>query len=111
MPVYCFETNDGQVVERFFPIGKAPREVDIDGKPARRSFRAESKSLPATSGWPLECVASGVNAKQRNDLIDYFKKKGVPTDVTKDGNPVYRDKRHRDKALKARGYFDKNAYA
>lgn len=111
MPTYCFETPDGQVVEKIFSIGKAPRQIELDGQIARRSFRAETKTIPTTSGWPLECVASGVHAKQRNELSDYLKRKGVPTDVTKDGNPVYRDARHRARALKARGFYDKNAYA
>lgn len=111
MPTYCFETPDGQVVERVFPIGKAPRTVNVDGHIARRSFRYESKSLPTTSGWPLECVASGVHASQRTELSTLLRRKGVPTDVSKDGNPIYRNARHRSNALKARGFYDKNAYA
>jgi len=111
MPVYCFQDKEGFIHERFFKMADVPKSIDLGARGiAKRCWGAEDKSVPSEKGWPIECVASGGNAKQRNELVDYFKKKGVPTDVTKDGNPVYRDKRHRDKALKARGYFDKNAY-
>jgi hypothetical protein len=110
MPIYCFETKSGKVVERFFPIGGAPRTIQVGRHVARRSFRSERKSIPAAAGWPFECLASGVNANQAGELRDLLCKKGVPTEVTADGNPVYRDAAHRRKALKARGMFDRTAY-
>lgn len=61
-------------------------------------------------GWPMECVASGVHASQAGELREHFKRHGVPTDVTHDGNPIYRDANHRKRALKCRGFVDKAAY-
>jgi len=111
MPVYCYVTKKGHVFDRFFPVGQAPKTIMVDRKtPARRCFEAESVGVPAKSGWPLTCVASGVNADQAGELRDFLAKKGVPTEVTSDGDPVYRDARHRKKALKARGFVDRQSF-
>lgn len=127
-PVYCYETDDGVVIERFFPVGRAPRQIVVEMTPpvkpddpptkrhlprlayARRSYAAERASVPASSGWPMTCFASGVGAAQAGQLRDFLAKSGVPTEVTKDGDPVYRDPKHRKKALKARGMFDRASY-
>ena len=58
----------------------------------------------------MECVASGVHASQAGELRKFFRDHGCPTEVTADGNPVYRNKAHRDKALKLRGFKDKSGY-
>ena len=108
--IYCYETKRGKVIERSFPIGKAPKSVLVDGKVAKRSFGAESAAVPPTKGWPIECVASGVNAKDAQKLRDHFDKAGVPTEVTRNGDPVYRDINHRRKALRCRGLIDRMAY-
>jgi len=107
---YCYETRSGIVIEKCFPMGKAPKEIKVKGRIARRSFAAESASVPATAGWPMECIASGVHADQAGDLRKCFDKAGVPTQVSPDGNPIYRDMKHRRKALKARGILDRSAY-
>lgn len=111
MPVYCYVTKKGMVIDRVFPIGQAPKTIMIDrNTPAKRCFEAENKSVPSTTGWPITCVASGVNAGQAGELRDFLSKKGIPTDVTSDGDPIYRDAKHRKKALKARGFVDKQGY-
>jgi hypothetical protein len=110
MPVYCYETDRGKVVERFFQVGQAPRTIQVGRHVAKRSFAAERKGFPPSSCWPMTCVASGVNASDRKTLHDFLASKGVPTEVTRDGDPVYRDANHRRKALKARGLFDRKAY-
>jgi len=58
----------------------------------------------------MECIASGVNANQAGELRDFFAKSGVPTEVTSDGNPIYRNASHRRRALKARGFVDRSSY-
>jgi len=109
MPTYCYESC-GHIIERVFPVGRAPRAIRIGRRMARRSFQAERKGFPASKGWPLTCFASGVNANQAEELHGFLAMKGVPTEVTKDGDPVYRDARHRRRALKARGLFDRSSY-
>ena len=95
MPVYCYETSSGGVVDRVFPIGKAPKYVLVGGRKATRSFSSESCGVPAKKGWPMTCCASGVNAEDAAKLRKHLSDRGVPTDVTSDGDPVYRDPIHR----------------
>jgi hypothetical protein len=110
MGIYCYRNGDS-VIERYFPThGNKPKTIRHNGRNYHRSFADEGKSIPQTMGWPLECVASGVHPSQANELREFYKKAGVPTDVTSDGNPVYRDATHRKKALKARGFSDRSAY-
>lgn len=111
MPVYCYVTKKGEVHDLVFPIGQAPVTVMV-GKnmPARRSFAHENKSVPASSGWPMECYASGVHPSQAGELRKLFVDKGVPTEVTKNGDPIYLNAKHRKKALRARGFVDKASY-
>jgi len=135
MPIYCYKIVEGQdvkasvptailkTVEMVFPIGKAPEIIKVlpEGssdigifKPFKfqrdRAAEMESISVPATAGWPFACFASGVNASQAGELRTLLANKGVPTEVTSDGDPVYRDPAHRRKALKVRGYVDKSSY-
>ena len=113
MPTYCYRTADGEVVERVFQVGRAPKAIVLAGpsrKIARRYFGGEGVGIPAAKGWPIECVASGVHASQAQDLRDHLRARGVPTEVTSDGNPLYRDAAHRRKALKARGFIDRSSW-
>lgn len=111
MPVYCYQDQDGFIHEKVYPMGEAPKSISLGARgTARRCFGAETKSVPSQKGWPIECLASGVNAKDRKELEKTLRDAGVPTDVSKDGNPIYRDANHRKKALKARGFVDKSAY-
>lgn len=108
MPIYCYRTTDGEVSEKQFPLGGAPEKVRVGRKVARRDYQAENTKVPVTRGWPMEpCIGSGVNAAQAQELRDFFQKHNCPTEVV-DGDPVYRDKNHRDRALKLRGYHDRN---
>ena len=112
MPTYCYEDNRGKVHERVFSImAQIPPEITLaDGHKARRCYHAEHKGVPAKSGWPFECFASGVHPSQAGELRAHLASKGVPTEVTSDGNPVYRNPTHRRRALKARGMFDRASY-
>jgi hypothetical protein len=112
MPMYCYRIGN-EVVDVFFPMGSAPKTIRVRGGVARRDYSAESKAVVGVDsgrGWPLECVASGVNASQAGELRDFFSRSGVPTEVTSDGNPVYKNASHRKKALKLRGFVDRSAY-
>ena len=112
MPTYCYEDKHGNIEEREFRMGKAPREIKRGCVTLRRAFYAEFKSVPAsTSCWPMTCYASGVEPEKAGELRKYLRDRGVPTDVTPDGDPIYRSNSHRKKALKVRGLVDKSAYA
>jgi hypothetical protein len=111
MPTYCYSTESGEVIEEFFRFGEAPKTIELfDGGIAVRDFGAEHNSRPAGSGWPLECISSGVNAEQAGELRNFYSANGCPTEVTRDGNPIYRDANHRKRALKLRGFVDRSSY-
>jgi hypothetical protein len=107
MPVYCYSNKAGKVIEKVFPVGKAPEMLKGGFE---RDFGAEGASVPSTAGWPMECLGSGVNAEQGRELGEFLSKAGVPTDISKDGNPIYRSASHRREALKARNFVDKGSY-
>ncbi len=125
MPTYCFSSEDGEVIEEFFEMGKAPTSIcrvvptcrpgvrrarKEHQKLYKRDFAAEQTGRPARAGWPLTCFASGVNASQAGELRDHFKEVGVPTEVTADGDCVYTSHLHRKRALACRGIHDSNSF-
>ncbi len=115
MPTYCYITKDEEVVDRIFSMGDAPCEVVLDdGRVAERSFQAEHGGYrrPINDDcWPMKpCYASGVNASQASELREYLAKRGCPTEVSPDGDPVYTSASHRRRALKLRGIHDKASY-
>lgn len=109
MPTYCYRRGN-KVVSRVFSVAERPQYIMVDGKEYTRSFADERPGVPASKGWPLECVASGVHPSQADSLRDFYKKNGCPTEVSEDGNPIYRNAAHRRKALKLRGFKDKASY-
>jgi len=112
MPQYCYESKSGKLVERTFSIkDDIPKEIIVGKITYKRCFQAESASTMGSAGWPMTCVASGVHPDQAQALRDEFKRVGVPTEVTKGGDPIYRDARHRKKALTARGLHDKSSFS
>ena len=114
MPTYCYRSRDRRrtLVERVFPSSQVPDSFKENGRIFDRSRSDEwgGISVPASHGWPMECVASGVAPEQAQELRDYFRRCGVPTEVTADGNPIYRNAAHRKKALKCRGFHDRASY-
>lgn len=93
-------------------MGEAPESIVLeDGTKATRDFSAEWQPRRAGGGWPMEpCFASGVNACQAQELRDFLGKRGCETEVTPDGDPIYRDANHRKRALKLRGIRDNSSY-
>jgi hypothetical protein len=111
MPRYCYTSENGNTHEWVCPIGKAPSAIMTPDGLAKRDLRAEHIGVPSKAGWPITCVASGVNAADSDKLRKHLADKGVPTEVTPGGDPVYRDPAHRRRALKARGFIDKASYS
>ncbi len=127
MPLYCFTSEEGETIEEFFPMGKVPEYLEIGCRGECKVFldspekfvrytrdrQAEWREGPASGSkgeWPIECYAVGVHASQAQELRDYFKSHGCPTEVTKDGDPVFRDHQHMKRALKCRGQHHNNSY-
>lgn len=111
MPSYCYSTDDDTTVERVFQMGRAPREVVLpNGRVATRDYRAEHSPRRAGGGWPFACYASGVNAAQAGELRKFYAEKNFDCQVTNDGDPVYRNPKHRKEALELRGFFDRDSF-
>lgn len=111
MPTYCYRSGR-HVIERVYSVRERPETVEFKGRVYRRDRAAEMSGIgfPASRGWPFECAASGVAPSQADELRRFYVERGVPTEVTEDGNPVYRSPAHRRKALKARGMHDNDSY-
>jgi hypothetical protein len=110
MPTYCYSDENGNYEERFFRMGYAPKTIDVNGCILNRDFSNEHAPRRAGGGWPLECVASGVGASQAGELREFFAHKGCPTEVSSNGNPIYRNPSHRKQALKLRGLHDNDSF-
>lgn len=54
-------------------------------------------------------VALAVHPSQVQEAIDDARKKGVPTDFTPDGRPVFESRSHRKKYMTAYRFFDRDA--
>lgn len=109
MPMYAFRRGRN-VVTRSFRISERPSYIMVGGKRFDRSLADERPGVPSSSGWPIECVASGVCPDQAGELREFYRKHGCPTEVSSDGNPIYRNAAHRKKALKIRGFHDRASY-
>lgn len=114
MPTYCYRSRDKRrdLITRVFSVAERPKSFKEKGRIWDRSPEDEwdGVSVPSTAGWPMECVASGVHPSQAGELRKFFTDHGCPTEVTADGNPVYRSAAHRKKALKLRGFRDNSSY-
>ncbi len=110
--IYSYQAADGRLATHEQPLKHPtppPAEVRLeDGTVARRVFGGTPAANPA--GWPLTCFASGVNAADAGKLSEELRKCGVPTEVTRGGDPIYTSPEHRRRALKARGMFDRKSY-
>jgi hypothetical protein len=124
MPIYCYKSDNNEIVDRYFPMGEAPEKIALeDGTTARRDFQAEGvtgqmvgtdnpthRSKPQRP-WPMApCVASGVHASQAAELRKHLADRDCPTEVTNDGDPIYTSAAHRKKALKIRGFTDRASF-
>jgi hypothetical protein len=111
---YCYQTGDGEIVDRVFCMGKAPERITLDdGRVAERSFQAEHSGTRRAGGecWPMKpCFASGVNASQAGELRKFLSDRGCKTEVTGDGDPIYTSPAHQKRALKLRGMHNKASY-
>jgi len=118
MGTYCYRCPDGTLIEQMYPRGEAPDTVVVNGITAYRDRQVELGALSITvprrgiagRSWPMTCPASGVHPRQAGELRELLKKKGCPTEVTPDGDPIYTSPAHRRKALRLRGLHDKNSF-
>ncbi len=130
MPTYCYTAPESpKIFDREFPAGKAPDKIFVEENgyslQAFRDRQAEVAGMHLSvrgsenptqqrrrqNPWPMEpCVASGVHPSQAQELRDHLTSRGCPTEVSRDGEPIYTSAAHRKRALKCRGMYDRNSY-
>lgn len=113
MPRYEYFTDDGEVVEFFMSIAemldKQDENGDIvldDGRTAHRNYG--DSATKAGAGYPYLSDAMGVHPCQIPYMQKLAEEKGVPTEFTKDGRMVVRDRKHRKEFGERFGFFDKD---
>ena len=109
MPTYVY-SNEGHVIEEFFPMGEAPHHLVVGGKRYDRDYGAEHPKQYTGDLWPVYSEAAGVHPDQVQTAQREWAKAGVPTEFTSDGRAVFRNKDHRGKFLKKAGLVDKKGY-
>lgn len=106
MVTYCFETPRGNVIERLFRMGKAPKFVRLGGIKCFRSFQAEGCGALGTKR--VHCRPSldlGVHPRQIGELQRLLKSRGVRDTQfdARTGDCLVENRTHRNEILKARG--------
>lgn len=110
--IYCYQAEDGEVVDRQFPMGEQPKTVRLrDGRVAVRSFQAEGRSISTNPGnYPYESDSLGVHPSQVKEAYAASLKAGVKTEYNpRTGNPILRDKHHRRALALSLDMGDRNA--
>lgn len=62
---------------------------------------------PSLTGWPKISDVAGVHRSQVEEVAEYDRKNGVPTDYTPDGAVIFRDRGHRRDYMKLHGIHDR----
>lgn len=108
MPTYCYTSDDGVTVDRFFSMDDHPDLVVEDGITYTRDLHAEQCPRRAIAEWPICSDAAGVNPSQRMQAQAHSVRIGVPTEFNKAGQAVFRSPQHRRDYCKAIGLRDLN---
>lgn len=109
MPIYCFKReDDGKIVEASYSMGEQiPRFIVIgDGVKADRCFQAEAINGYNAGNWPMKSDSAGVAPSQIKEAYARSVKAGVPTEFTKDGRAVLKNREHRKRYLASIGMHD-----
>jgi len=109
MPTYCYiHPRTKAIVERVFPMGKAPEIVRINRVPHSRCIAAEIAGQGGLrpSTWPMKSRALAVHPTQRRQYERFSEKHGVPTNFDEMGRPIFRTRDHRKKYCELVGATD-----
>lgn len=67
-------------------------------------------AITGTRGWPLASDAAAVHPRQIEKAKEIDRRKGVPTEYTPSGRPVFTDRGHRRRYLKAHNLIDRSSF-
>jgi hypothetical protein len=115
MPIYCYASADGRVVEQMFPMGKQPDSIEVEGEILDRAYGAEGKGGFRPGNWPMVSnIAFGFDADQMAEVRAQDHANGLgTTDYVKgeDGTfaPEFTSPNHRKAYCESQNMFDRNA--
>jgi len=115
MPMYCFTTQDGEIVEKYFAMKDAPKfgaSITLpDGRAAVRDVQAEHGHMRVTGGnWPMWSTFAGCHPDQIPEMKEQLRSCGTDADYDpKTGDVCFRSRGHRAEVLRALGMFDRSA--
>ena len=112
MPIYVYETKDGEKIDKVFSLQKRPETVTLeDGRIAKRVFATCNFSGGDTArGWPIKDFACGVTPDEVKECRLDFKRKGIKAEVHPDGDIIHHNSVERKDTLKKLGLHDRNSY-
>lgn len=115
MPIYEFQTADGDVVEMVMPFAEFDRRVKDgkitldDGREATSYFNPHAGISTVPSCYPMVSSAAGVHPGQIKEHMAHLQAMGCgQVNHTKDGDVIFEDKRQRKKVCETLGLFDRN---
>lgn len=101
MPRYCYKDPEGgEVIERHFSVGRAPKRVISEGRVFLRDFASELGPKPAARGY--ESVALGCHPGDVNTRRQQY----PDTEWKDNGRPVIRSARHKESLERRMGLLD-----
>jgi len=109
MPLYCYQTEDGEIVERMYSAGRAPATITVNGCTAHRSYQAEhSPHNRGVNPWPMWSIAGGVHPSQVAEATQVLAEAGVKAEFNEHGDVKWESKGHREAYIRARRWTDKS---
>lgn len=115
MPTYGYKSEDGEYMELIMSIAEMENRQRLDGtiehegKTWKRTFAILGVTgTESNPGWPIESQALGIPPEHIERFRQFDRSRGVPTDYTKTGEPILRDRNHRRRYLKAHNCYDRN---
>lgn len=93
----------------YFLNGKEVTKAAFDKEfPDKRIEPGEVAGGQQPSCWPMTSQGAAVHPDQIPEAMESARKKGVPTDFTPTGEPIFTGREHRKRYLHAYGYHDKD---
>jgi hypothetical protein len=71
--------------------------------------KVKKGQLKKAGGWPMRSIALAVHPNQVKEAIASAQKRGVPTDFTRDGRPVFTDRDHYNRYMRAYHFYNRDA--
>lgn len=100
------DQGEWEQVPEFLLDGQVVTEAEFLEKFPDGEFDATRIHFSGLAGWPIVSNAAAVHPKKRDEAIAHDKALGVPTNYTPDGSPIFTDRGHRKRFLKAHGFRD-----